>query len=73
MGLTHGWTTFASPADALISVLYLVLFYTGPGMFRTYLTLRTANAWTHVWAYHAIAPHTLVDTPMFVRIFGIRG
>ncbi|MFD2083173.1 hypothetical protein SAMN05421678_103224 [Actinopolymorpha cephalotaxi] len=68
-----GWTTFASPADALISVFYLVLFYTGPGMFKTYLTLRTANAWTHVWAYHAIAPHTLVDTPMFVRIFGIRG
>ncbi|GAA2758845.1 hypothetical protein [Actinopolymorpha rutila] len=67
-----GWTTFASPVDALISVLYLVLFYTGPGMFKTYLTLRTANAWTHVWAYHAIAPHTLVDTPMFVRIFGIR-
>lgn len=67
-----GWTNFASPTDALISVLYLLLFYTGPGMFKTFLTIRSANAWTHVWAYHAIAPHTLLDTPMFVKVFGIR-
>jgi hypothetical protein len=67
-----GWTNLASPTDALVSVLYLLLFYTGPGMFKTFLTIRTANAWTHVWAYHAIAPHTLIDTPMFVKIFGIR-
>ncbi len=67
-----GWTNFASPVDAALSVLYLLLFYTGPGMFKTFITIRTANAWTHVWAYHAIAPHTLIDTPMFVKIFGIR-
>jgi hypothetical protein len=67
-----GWTNFASPVDAALSVLYLLLFYTGPGMFKTFITIRTANAWTHVWAYHAIAPHTLVDTPMFAKIFGIR-
>ncbi|MGH3448086.1 MAG: hypothetical protein ACRDQA_23385 [Nocardioidaceae bacterium] len=67
-----GWTNFASPVDALISVLYLVLFYTGPGMFKTFITIRSANAWVHVWAYHAIAPHTLIDTPMFVKVFGIR-
>lgn len=67
-----GWTTFASPAGALMSVLYLLLFYSGPGMFKTFITIRTANAWTHVWAYHAIAPHTLVDAPMFAKIFSIR-
>lgn len=67
-----GWTNLASPTDALLSTLYLLLFYTAPGMFKTFLTLRTGNAWTHVWAYHAIAPHTLIDTPMFVKIFGIR-
>lgn len=67
-----GWTNFASPADALLSVLYLLLFYTGPGMFKMFITIRSASAWTHVWAYHAIAPHTLIDTPMFVKIFGIR-
>lgn len=67
-----GWTNFASPADAMISAGYLLLFYTGPGMFKTFITIRTANAWTHVWAYHAIAPHTLLDTPMFVKVLGIR-
>jgi hypothetical protein len=70
--LFDGWTSFVSPADATLSFLYLLLFYTGPGMFKTFITIRTANAWTHVWAYHAIAPHTLIDTPMFVKIFGIR-
>ncbi len=70
--LADGWTDFGTPADALLSALYVLLFYTGPGMFKTFLTVRTGNAWTHVWAYHAIAPHTLVDTPMIVTTFGIR-
>jgi hypothetical protein len=70
--VTDGWTSFASPVDAVLSVLFVLLFYVAPGMFKSYITIRTANAWTHVWAYHAIAPHTLLDTPMFVRIFGIR-
>lgn len=67
-----GWTAFTTPTDALLSVLYLLLFYTGPGMFKTFLTVRTGNAWVHVWAYHAIAPHTLIDTPMMAEVFGIR-
>ncbi|QDP98799.1 hypothetical protein FOE78_13530 [Microlunatus elymi] len=67
-----GWTNFATASDAVLSLLFAILFYGGPGMFKAYITIRTANAWTHVWAYHAIAPHTLLDTPMFVRIFGIR-
>ncbi len=69
---SDGWTNLASPTDALLSALYVLLFYTAPGMFKTFITLRTGNAWAHVWAYHAIAPHTLIDTPMFVKIFGIR-
>ena len=67
-----GWTTFASPSNAMLSVLFLLLFYTGPGMFKTFLTVRTGNAWVHLWAYHAIAPHTLIDTPIMVKVFGIR-
>jgi hypothetical protein len=67
-----GWTEFATPTDALLSTLYVLLFYTAPGMFKTFLTLRTGNAWVHVWAYHAIAPHTLIDTPMMAKIFGVR-
>jgi hypothetical protein len=38
-------------------------------MIKTVLTLRTGNAWVHVWAYHAIAPHALADTPNIVKIF----
>ncbi|QGN35381.1 hypothetical protein GJV80_05095 [Microlunatus sp. Gsoil 973] len=67
-----GWTNLASPLDAMVSLAYLLIFYTGPGMFKAFITIRTANAWAHVWSYHAIAPHTLLDAPMFVRIFGIR-
>ena len=67
-----GWTDLASPTGITLSVLYVLLFYAAPGMFKTFLTIRTGNAWVHVWAYHAIAPHTLIDTPMFVKIFGIR-
>ncbi len=70
--MMDGWTNLASPTDAVLSALYVLLFYTAPGMFKTFLTLRTGNAWVHVWAYHAIAPHTLIDTPMFVKIFAIR-
>ena len=70
--LFDGWTSYTSPTAALLSVLYLVLFYGGPGMFKTFITVRTANAWTHVWAYHAIAPHTLVDSPLVVKTFHIR-
>lgn len=66
-----GWTTFANPIDALMSGLFVALFYLGPGMFKTFLTVRTGNAWVHVWAYHAIAPHVLIDTPMITDIFGI--
>lgn len=67
-----GWTDFTTPTDALLSTLYVLLFYTAPGMFKTFLTLRTGNAWVHVWAYHAIAPHTLIDTPMVAKVFSVR-
>jgi hypothetical protein len=70
--VTDGWTDLTSPADAVVSALYVALFYTAPGMLKAFLTLRTGNAWVHAWAYHAIAPHTLLDTPLMVRVFGIR-
>jgi hypothetical protein len=34
--------------------------------------VRTGNAWVHVWAYHAFAPHTLADTPHLVHVFHLR-
>jgi hypothetical protein len=67
-----GWMVFDSPGNAVLSVCALLLLYFGPGMIKTFLTLRTGNAWVHIFAYHAVAPHTLVDTPLMVRVFGIR-
>jgi len=43
-----------------------------PGMMKAFLTLRTGNAWVHLWAYHAVTPHVTNDTPMVVEIFHIR-
>jgi hypothetical protein len=66
-----GWLEFGSVGAATLSVIFLFFQYFGPGMIKTVLTLRTGNAWVHVWAYHAIAPHTIADTPLMVRIFRI--
>ncbi|MEV8514250.1 hypothetical protein [Dactylosporangium sp. NPDC051484] len=68
----EAWTVLRTPAGAAVSIGLLLLQYTGPGMVKSVLTLRTGNAWVHVWAYHAVAPHTLVDTPHVVGIFNIK-
>lgn len=54
-----------------LSVIFLMFQYFGPGMIKSFLTLRTGNAWVHVWAYHAIAPHVTVDTTNIVNVFRI--
>jgi hypothetical protein len=69
--LFDGWLAFGTPSAVALSVIFLFFQYFGPGMIKTVLTLRTGNAWVHVWAYHAIAPHTVADTPLMVRIFHI--
>lgn len=66
------WTVFTSPGNAVLSVIFLTFTYFGPGMIKTFLTIRTGNAWVHVWAYHAFAPHTLSETTHMVKVFGIR-
>ena len=72
MHFWDAWMVFSSPRDALLSVIFLLLLYVPPGMVKTTLTLRTGNAWVHVWAYHALVPHTLLDTPHINHIFGIK-
>lgn len=52
-------------------MLVVVLTFGSPGLMKFYLTLRTANAWVHLWGYHAITPHVTGDTPMIVDIFRI--
>jgi hypothetical protein len=57
--LLHIWdagTVFSSPGSTLLSVIFLIMTYFGPGMIKTFLTVRTGNAWVHGWAYHALAP-----------------
>ncbi len=64
-----GWLAVDTVNATILSVIFLFFQYLGPGMIKTVLTLRTGNAWVHVWAYHAIAPHALADTPNIVKIF----
>jgi len=71
MHIVEGWSTFDSPRDATLSLLFVLFQYFGPGMMKTVLTLRTGNAWVHAVSYHAIAPHVLVDTPLVVKAFSI--
>jgi hypothetical protein len=66
------WTSFVDVRAGVLSALFVLFQYFGPGMVKSLLTLRTANAWVHAVAYHSIAPHVLLDTPNIVRIFGIR-
>jgi hypothetical protein len=66
------WTRYDSLPHAALSVIFVLLQFGPPGLMKSYLTLRTANAWVHLWAYHAITPHVTNDTPMIVDIFGIR-
>ncbi|MGH9774822.1 MAG: hypothetical protein ACRD50_07725 [Candidatus Acidiferrales bacterium] len=70
--LAEYWTRYDSPAHAALSVVCIVLFFGGPGMVKGYLTLRTGNAWVHLWGFHVFWPHVSGDTPIFVKIFGLR-
>lgn len=71
MHIVEGWSAFDSPRDTVLSLIFVLLTYFGPGMMKSVLTLRTGNAWVHALGYHAIAPHVIVDTPLVVRIFDI--
>ncbi len=72
MHIVEGWSTFNGPTDTVLSLIFVVLTYQGPGMFKSFVTLRTGNAWVHAIAYHAIAPHVVVDAPLIVKAFAIR-
>jgi hypothetical protein len=71
MHIVEGWSTFDSPRNTVLSLIFVLLQYFGPGMIKSVLTLRTGNAWVHAFGYHIIAPHVIVDTPLMVKVFGI--
>jgi len=72
MHLSEYWTRYDTSARGALSVIFIVLFFGGPGMVKSYLTVRTGNAWVHLWGYHVIWPHVTGDTPLFVKIFNLR-
>ena len=65
------WTLYGSFEAALVSLLFVYLQFTGAGMIKAFMTLRSGNAWTHLWGYHVIAPHLWMDTILIVTAFGI--
>jgi len=71
MHLVEGWSSFRTPHDIALSVIFVFVSYTGPGMFKAFVTLRTGNAWVHALGYHAVAPHVLADAPLIATVFGI--
>jgi hypothetical protein len=70
--LFESWTRYDSPVHSAISVIAVFLLFLPPGLVKSFLTVRTGNAWVHVWAFHAISPHVTVDTRLIVRDFNIR-
>jgi hypothetical protein len=71
MHLVEGWSTFTTPRNTALSVIFVFLTYFGPGVFKSFVTLRTGNAWVHALGYHAVAPHVIIDAPNIARIFRI--
>jgi len=68
----ESWTNYDSPLHGLLSVMFVFLTFFPAGLMKSFLTLRTGNAWVHMWAFHAITPHVMVDTRLVVADFGIR-
>jgi hypothetical protein len=60
--LFESWAVYDAADTAALSVILVFLQYLGPGIIKAVLTQRTGNAWVHVWAYHAVAPHVTIDT-----------
>jgi hypothetical protein len=71
MHFVEGWSVFTTSRNVALSLIFVVLGYFGPGMIKTFLTLRTGNAWVHAIGYHAIAPHVMVDAPLMAKVFGL--
>jgi hypothetical protein len=68
----ESWTRYDSPAHSAASLMAVFLLFFPAGLMKSFLTLRTGNAWVHVWAFHAISPHVTVDTRLIVHDFNIR-
>jgi hypothetical protein len=68
----ESWTRYDSLTNSVVSVIVVFLTFFPPGVTKSFLTVRTGNAWVHVWGFHAITPHVTVDTRLIVSDFDIR-
>jgi hypothetical protein len=66
------WTVYDTVRHGILSVIFVYLTFVPPGLVKSFLTLRTGNAWVHLWGFHAISPHVTADTGLIIRDFGIR-
>ena len=67
----ESFTRYDSLTHSLISAIFVFLFFFPPGVMKSFLTMRTGNAWVHMWGFHAISPHVTVDTRLIVDDFRI--
>ena len=72
MHVFESWTRYDTLADAVLSVIVVFLTFFPPGVMKSFLTIRTGNAWVHMWGFHAISPHVTVDTRLIVTDFHIK-
>jgi hypothetical protein len=72
MHVFESWTRYDSPSHAAVSVIFVLLTFFPAGLMKSFLTFRTGNAWVHMWGFHAITPHVMVDTRLIVNDFNIR-
>jgi hypothetical protein len=72
MHVFESWTRYDSLYHAAVSVIFVLLTFFPPGVMKSFLTFRTGNAWVHMWGFHAIAPHVMVDTRLIVHDLNIQ-
>jgi hypothetical protein len=71
MHVFESWTRYDSLYHAAVSVIFIFLTFFPAGVMKSFLTFRTGNAWVHMWGFHAITPHVMVDTRLIVHDFNI--
>ena len=71
MHVFESWARYDTLQHSVLSVVLVFLTFFPAGLMKSFLTLRTGNAWVHLWAFHAISPHVTVDTRLIVHDFNI--
>jgi hypothetical protein len=71
MHIFESWATYDTLAHGATSLILVFLTFFPPGVVKSFLTMRTGNAWVHMWGFHAVSPHVTIDTRLIVHDFDI--